>query len=192
MQLIKTQKVNNMKKYEYLRKYCNQNKVIGLGENGFGLLLDPNLIEASEERLGFEFPSELKEFWREIGSGVLRASINSPEHYRCAHDNAILGPTSIANILLSNPDSPDCPVIPEFYDMLEPGDMPFFEIGDSVSFLYMRPQSEKPNAVYDSLGNEVSSSFEEFIHSLYYESPTFYLESDSWGKLPETKPASNR
>jgi hypothetical protein len=180
-----------MAKYNYLKKYVSQAKTIGLGENGFGLLLDPHLIEASEKRLGFEFPSELKEFWREIGPGVLRAAVNSPENYRCAHNNTILDPYEIANILLSDPDSPDCPVIYEFYDMLEPGDMPFFEIGDSVSFLYMRPKSEKPNAVYDSLGNEVSPSFEEFIHRLYYESPTFYLESDSWGKLPQNKPASN-
>ena len=180
-----------MSNYDYLKKYRNQNKSTGLGENGFASLLNPNLIEDAENRLGFEFPSELKEFWHEIGPGVLRASVNSPKNYECSHNNIILGPTTIANILLSDPDSPDCPVIPEFYDMLEPGDMPFFEIGDSVSFLYMRPESEKPNTVYDSLGNQVSQSLEKFIHRLYYESPTFYCESDSWGKLPETKPASN-
>jgi hypothetical protein len=173
-----------MSNYDYLKKYRNQNKSTGLGENGFASLLNPNLIEDAEKRLGFEFPSQLKEFWHEIGPGVLRASVNSPKNYKCSHNNIILGPTTIANILLSDPDSPDCPVIPEFYQTLLPGAMPFFEIGDSVDFLFMYPESENPNAIWD-YKTKICDSFEEFIHRLYYESPTFYCED------PKDKPASN-
>jgi hypothetical protein len=172
-----------MKKYEYLKRYVNFNDFDGKKPMNWFESVSENDIFLSETRLGFKFPDQLREFWLNIGYGSLPNGSSNYNHF--------LYPKAIADILLSDPDSPDCPVIYEFYDMLEPGDMPFFEIGDSVSFLYMRPKSEKPNAVYDSLGNEVSPSFEEFIHRLYYESPTFYLESDSWGKLPQNKPASN-
>ena len=34
------------------------------------------------------------------------------------------------------------------YEDLEPGELPFFEIGDSSSFLIMKLNSDNPNAVW--------------------------------------------
>jgi hypothetical protein len=59
------------------------------------------------------------------------------------------------------------------YELLEPGDLPFFEIGDSSSFLLMKLNSDNPNAVWD-YDLTICDSFEEFIWRLYYESPSFY------------------
>lgn len=176
-----------MAEYEYLKKYSNQDKMRYEYHETYFDTSSLKDIEREEKRVGFEFPSELKEFWLKIGYGSIRVGKNTPKDYRCVHHNSILRPDQIADILLSDPDSPDCPVIPEFYDYLTEGDMPFFEIGDSVSFLYMRPKLDNPNAVYDSLGNVVSKSLEEFIDRLYHESPTFYCESETWGKIPKTE-----
>jgi hypothetical protein len=171
-----------MEKYEYLRKYIRDKKdASGVRTNSFFLVSDDQIL-SSEQSLGFKFPSQLKEFWLKIGYGFLRS--NCFEEFNNTNVNRIITPDEIAGILLSDPDSPDCPVIPEFYDYLRPGYMPFFEIADSVSFLFMQPKSENPNAVW--YGREkICDSFEEFIHRLYYESPTFYCEDS------KDKPASN-
>jgi hypothetical protein len=64
------------------------------------------------------------------------------------------------------------------------GDILFFEIGDMSSFLMMKSKSEKPNAVYNIMGELIEEEFEKFIWRLYYESPTYYLEEM---KKPVTK-----
>jgi hypothetical protein len=58
----------------------------------------------------------------------------------------------------------------------EPDDLPFFEIADGNDFLFMRPQSDKPNAIYGLLNELIEEDFEKFIWRLYYESPTYYIE----------------
>ena len=170
-----------MNKYQFLKKYICSGNSNGITSNSFFSVASRNIIGA-QKALGFHFPQQLKDFWDEIGYGFFHVSDSGKTQN--THTNRLMSPDQIADILLSNEDDPNSPVLPEFYEYLTPGDMPFFEIGDSVSFLYMRPNSETPNAVYDSLGNEVSSTFEQFVYRLYYESPTFYCESDSWGKIP--------
>lgn len=64
----------------------------------------------------------------------------------------------------------------EVLESMKPGDLPFFHIGDSSSFLFMKPQSSKPNAVYNEWGELVEGSFNRFIWRLYYESPDYYGE----------------
>ena len=166
-----------MGKYKYLQKYSNQNKKrYAYNENHFRTLFIED-IEAEEKRLGFRFPEQLREFWLEIGYGSIRVGAKTGPDWSCPHHNSILRPDQIADILLSNEDDPNSPVLPEFYELLRPGYMPFFEIGDSISFLYMRPQSDNPNAIWYGR-DKICDSFEEFIHRLYYESPTFYCEDE--------------
>ena len=55
------------------------------------------------------------------------------------------------------------------------GKRPFFEIGDSSSFLMMKRNTKYPDGVYDNLGHLVEPSFERFIWRLYHESPKFYF-----------------
>ena len=58
--------------------------------------------------------------------------------------------------------------------MFEPGDLPFFEIGDSCRFLLMKLYSNNPNAIWTFGNIKIEDSFERFIWRLYYESPWFY------------------
>ena len=67
------------------------------------------------------------------------------------------------------------------WDVLEEfneDDIPFFEIGDSSSFLMMKRNTKYPDGVYDQQGYLVEASFERFIWRLYHESPKFYLYID--------------
>jgi hypothetical protein len=130
-----------------------------------------NEIHESEKRLGFKFPSELRSFFLEIGCGFLiKSHTDILSEY---HNNSLLDPMSIADILLEGVDSGQLHPETEFLE----GEMPFFEIGEMRDFFTMYPLGDKPNAVYDNLnGKIIEESFSKFIWRLYYESPTFYLE----------------
>jgi hypothetical protein len=156
-------------KFHYLHEWVEEKDPKGVEENAFYKLLPSDISEA-EKRLGYVFPSELKEFYKEIGYGFLVTKHGSEK--RCSYSNRIIDPGSIADILLEGVNSGQLHPETEFLE----GEMPFFEIADSASFLIMYPQSDKPNAVYNMLGQMIEESFSKFIWRLYYESPTFYLE----------------
>ena len=59
-------------------------------------------------------------------------------------------------------------------ELLQPGDLPFFEIADSSSFMVMKLRSDNPNAVWSDCGVKIEDSFEKFIWRLFYEDPGFY------------------
>lgn len=117
-----------MKKYSYLKKYINNKDSHPC--NSFSTRVSDIQINEAEQRLGFSFPNSLKEFWLEIGCGVFNKSINGIEAYDYA--NLILSPKEIADIILLKEESGL--IIPEALDYLKKEDIPFFEIGDSVSF----------------------------------------------------------
>ena len=163
-----------MEKYGYLKKYINNNKAKA-PRNSFSIITAQD-IKNAENKLGFEFPNHLKEFWLEIGSGVLNKSLNGLEAFDYA--NFILPPKQIADIMLLKDDSEF--VIPGLSEYFEEGyikddDIIFFEIGDMSSFLVMKPNSDKSNAVYDMIGRVIEEDFERFIWRLYHESPDYYL-----------------
>jgi hypothetical protein len=161
-----------MVKYDYLKKYVVE-KSPGAEINSFYKVEDEE-IKNAEEKLGYKFPEELKEFWREIGSGLFRSSV--PEKGITQKDwvNALLYPSEIATILLEGAESEL--ILPEAYERFEglrsEGDFIFFEIADSSSFLVMN--FNKPG-VFRFRGNKIADSLEEFVHRLYHESPTYYL-----------------
>ena len=162
-----------MGKYDYLKKYMDIEGKSSAEENSFYSITEDNIKE-EENRIGFCFPKELKEFWRELGCGFFRAS--TPEKNISQKDwvNRLLPPEDIASILLEGSES-ELMVAPayELYQGLKrEGDFPFFEIGDSYDFLYMN--FNKPG-VYELDGNKIADSLEEFVHRLYYESPIYYL-----------------
>jgi hypothetical protein len=78
----------------------------------------------------------------------------------------------VADIILNGPESGL--IIDSFYEDLEPGDLPFFEMYDSSYFLVMKPHSDNPNAIWTISNIKIEDSFEKFIWRLYYESPEFY------------------
>ena len=167
-----------MGKYDYLKKYINFDKFDGLRPYNWFEPIDCRTIEEAEKRLGFEFPSSLKEFWLEIGKGSLPNPVSFDDDYVAAHNNHIFSPDEIADIMLLQEES--AYIVLELSEYIEEGyikedDIIFFEIADMSSFLVMKPSSDKPDAVYDMLGNVIEEHFEKFIWRLYYESPDYYI-----------------
>lgn len=157
-----------MKKYEYLKKFIADKP--GGSPNWFGIITSEEIKEA-EIRLGFEFPKSLKEFWLEVGYGFFKVSINGLINKD--HVNRLCSPDQIADILLLKEES--LLITDEGVEYLDKEDIPFFELADMASFLVMKPNSDKPDAVYRS-NLLIEEHFERFIWRLYHESPTFYLD----------------
>ena len=139
-----------MGKYDYLKKYIGAEHY-GKPGNSFYSVSEKE-IEEEEQRLEFKFPDQLREFWLEIGCGCLRTGAKG-ELNEYKQTNCILRPQSIADIILLDQDDENQPALPEFTNKYLEGyltkyDIPFLEIGDSTSFLIMRTNSDKPNAVY--------------------------------------------
>lgn len=132
--------------------------------------ISDDLINKAEGRLGYSFPDELRQFYQEIGAGVFKHTHDFSVIQK-DHANRLLDPGSVADIKLLGYDSGQIVPDVEFKE----GDLPFFEVGDGDFFLVMRPKSESPNLVYDTIGNLIEESFEKFIWRLYYESPIFYM-----------------
>lgn len=162
-------------KYEYLKKYMlNYNEESNPKRNNF-YKIKQSEIETYEKLIKSKFPESLKEFWLEIGYGNLTTPAVHDDDYECSADNIILPPEIVADILINKEESDY--ILPHGFELLNDGDIPFFEVGDSTSFLVMRPSSNYPDGVwyFDTL---VEKSFEKFIWRLYYESPTFYLDME--------------
>jgi hypothetical protein len=159
-------------KFDYLKKYVSHNDLKGT----YFLPVFEEEISAAEKILGFNFPRELKNFYNQIGAGILSCGEKYPEMFAESVTNEILPPLVVANfskgILLW--EGQDHWMAEDTYELLEPGDLPFFEVGDSNYFLIMKPHSNNPSAVYDMGGNLVEDSFERFIWRLYYEDPSYY------------------
>ena len=158
-------------KYSYLKKYVGQNDLKGT----FFLPVEESDIVEAESLLGCKFPDQLREFYAEIGDGILSCGEKYPEMHCLSCSNLILPPVTTANFArgILEFENQDYYMAQSTYELLEPGDLPFFEIGDSTRFLLMKLNSDNPNAVwcYDI---KIEDSFEKFIWRLYYENPTFY------------------
>lgn len=156
-------------KYGYLKKYINSKK--GGYHNNF-YKLDISSIKKVENKLHIIFPSQLVDFYKEIGYGFLTMPHEAPDNYVFSCTNRINSPRMIEDMLINGESSG---LIDEMtLELLEPGDIPFFEIGDSSSFLIMKTKSENPNAVWSDCGVKIEDSFEKFIWNLYYEDPAYY------------------
>jgi len=163
-----------MGKYNYLFKTVKLNKRRKDSTTDNFYSIDELNISRAEKRIGYKFPNGLKEFWLEVGEGVLYHG--NREQSDMAHNNTFMSPKEIADIILLREES-GLAIAPYFEDILdnEPELMPFFEVGDSYDFLYMKPQSEDPEVIYDDMHRIIAKNMEEFVHKLYYESPDFYL-----------------
>ena len=167
------------KKYQYLEEYIgpHDHAVKVWQENSFLPVISKDIKEV-ERKTGIHFPESLKKFWLNIGCGNLTVGKESDKEHEYYHANCILSPEQIADIMLLKDESEF--VIPGLSEYFEEGyikddDIIFFEIGDMSSFLVMKPNSDKPNAVYDMIGRVIEEDFERFIWRLYHESPDYYL-----------------
>lgn len=157
--------------FSYLKKFVRTASASVHAPENLFYPVSVDKIANAEHKLGYCFPSQLKAFYKEIGFGILESPENPPEGYHFYGVNRIIDPLSLADIVLNGPESEQ--IMPATYKLLEPGDLPFFEMYDSSHFLLMKLNSDNPNAVwfYDT---KIEDSFEKFIWRLYYESPSYY------------------
>jgi len=159
--------------FNYLKHYIRKTGEGSSGPNDFWPVFKEELIK-SEEELGIPFPQQLRTFYQSIGYGFLTHPHTLPKGYSFFSTNRINSPNMISSIVLKGPNSGL--ILDEAYELLQPSDLPFFEMYDSTHFLVMKPNSPNPNAVW-TLGFQpikIEDSFEKFIWRLYYESPDFY------------------
>jgi hypothetical protein len=159
--------------YDFLKPFVKDKEEIYSKDNNLFFPVTEKEIQEAEETLKMPFPSQLKEFYREIGYGFLTSPYNPPPDYRFCNINRISSPGTIRDILVEGPGS--WFISEATYELLEPGDLPFFEIADGSCFLLMKLNSENPNAVWD-WDTKIEDSFERFIWRLYYEDPGYYGE----------------
>lgn len=172
-----------IQKYYYLKEYMWQKykgTVVKIGNNNIFYEVEKSILEESEQKIGQNFPSELRDFYLEIGHGHLTAPKSHADDYMCYSANEILPPNIAADYMLGiieHPDDDAYYMSQDFYEDMQPGDLPFFEIGDGSSYMVMKLNSDNPNAVWFMGGIKVEDSFERFIWRLYHEGPDYYTKN---------------
>jgi hypothetical protein len=161
-----------MENFEYLKAFISplENKKQKV-RNWFYPVTE-NEIEDAENRLGIKFPSQLRNFYKKIGYGSLKVPHNAPPNYVSHYINRINSPRMLADIVLLGQESGN--ISEEALECMEQDDLPFFEVSDANSFLVMKLNKKKPNAIYSDTGSLIEENFNRFIWRLYYESPTYY------------------
>lgn len=163
-----------MADYSYLVPFVRTEGASSIEGNNFWPVKAKD-IAGLEEYLGCSLPNDLKDFYIQIGSGFLDTPKNPPFNYECSSTNRINHPLLIIEMM-----STGSYVIPDYYeDSLQgTGDIPVFEIGDSSSFMHMKPRSDNPNAIWYCGSDKIEDSFERFIYNLYHDGPDYY--SRNW------------
>lgn len=160
-------------RFDYLIKYVkNKTEEITHNRNVF-FSVSEEQIKQAEEELGVSFPGQLKSFYRQIGYGFLNYSNNtSPKYDATSFTNLVISPIAIVKWLKEVEENQ---IFAEEYgyDLLEKGDIPFFNWFDYRYFI-MKCNSSDPNIVWDIYGGKVADSFNEFIWRMYYEDPNYF------------------
>jgi hypothetical protein len=163
--------------FEYLSKFVNPSNDNERELVNWFFPLAPGELEKAESKFGFEFPFELKTFYKEVGGyGSLKVSNRNSKESTFYGSNTILPPSVIMEIF---EDEGSDYMSKSTYELLQPGDLPVFEIADSSSFMFMKPQSDAPNAVWFMGVEKIEDSFSKFIWRLYHEDPDYF--SQGWG-----------
>ena len=147
-----------------------------IGDKNSFYPLDPGELEEAESLLGQRFPDQLREFYQQIGYGNLTTPYNPPEGYSFCNTNEILSPSVVAHLGRGELEweGQEYWMSEATFELLQPGDLPFFEVADSNYFMVLKPHLDNPNAVYTDTNIKIENSLERFIWRLYYESPWFF------------------
>lgn len=168
-----------MEKYNYLKECIYNPETKSYGSKnlkdfnvGFARVFLNEIVEA-EKKANIIFPKALKEFWLKIGHGNFSQSINTSFKSSGYITNELRWPKNIADII-TDPENAEGFILytDNNEEMLEDGYFPFFEEGDSSSFLWMKPEHDR---IYDMCGDIVEEHFEDFIYKLYHVHPQYYL-----------------
>lgn len=128
--------------------------------------VESELITQMERDTGITLPPHFRRFYELIGHGAVQRGRNGV----CVeYDlNIIVDPERLKSFMLRTE-----PTFLVDETMFEEGDLPFFDMG-SYSYLVMRINSEKPDAIYWPYDRAVvSENIWEFVDQLL-ENPRFY------------------
>lgn len=149
--------------FDKLKKYIVAGEVNSIDEGNCFYPVKDGAIAAAEKKLGFEMPSQLRQFYNEVGYGFLVQSEDGRNTTSAI--NRFVDPLSVARLYLGEDE-----YVP--FEGFEKGSLPFFEIADQI-YLVMHPFSEKQDAVYYASGEMVSNTLNDFIEGLLTD-PEFY------------------
>ncbi|UOO80751.1 hypothetical protein LVJ83_07070 [Uruburuella testudinis] len=158
-ELIKNASIIMKDSDEYIPIMVNKNLFFKVPENDF--------LELTKH---ITIPSDLSNFWNEIGYGFL--TISKSESIRTGSDNRIMDPLSIVDILTGESEQ----VSPEF--TLEPYQIPFFERFSEYFICFDIRDVDKPKQpvywIWD-METPLAVSIQSFIYKLF-ENPDFLNE----------------
>lgn len=169
--------------YDYLKKYSWRKygeEVVKISCNNIFYEVTEDEIKENEMKIIQKFPSELRNFYLEVGCGHLTTPEKPGENYKFYSSNEILPPNIAVDYMLGileHLDDDAYYMSPAAHEMLQPGDLPFFEIADGSSFMVMKLNSDNPNAVWYMGVEKIEDSLERFIWRLYHEAPDYYTKN---------------
>lgn len=155
----------------------NYGKVVEVAKHNVFRPVKIEDIHEAEKMLGFPFPSELRQFYEQIGTGYLTTPLNPPPDYTFSGENEILPPLTVAHFGRGELEweGQQHWISPSFVEtFLEPGNLPVCDISDSAIYMVLKARSENPNAVWYMGQKKIEDSFETFIRNLYYDDPAYY------------------
>jgi hypothetical protein len=161
--------------FDYLNKYIIERPSATDDYTNIFYNIQKEEIEECECRMGFPFPDELRQFYWQIGAGILDTDKFGTIENNNSNTNRILRPYHLASIIegVYVDEEIDLYFSKDFSSLLEHGDLPFFEMYDSSQYLILKSLSENSNAVwYHKI--KIEDSFERFIWRLYNEDINFH------------------
>lgn len=129
--------------------------------------LQENEVLNAEERLGFELPNELRDFYLEVGYGFIKGSDGNAI-------NRIMDPDTIADITLREGIYEFDPDLEGIYE--EDDKLVFFEVNEGV-YLTLDLNTPQQTPVY-FFETQIADSLEEFIRKVDEDAEYFMDMAD--------------
>lgn len=151
-----------MKNFRFLKEYIVDKPQSTNEKRHIFYSVEQNEVINAENRMGNNFPNELKEFYSEIGYGFLCKDDK-------VHTNRIMHPSDIADFYCED----------EVYsyvdrDLYESNELIFFDLGGEGDFLTLKLDGEDNGAVY-YFGRKVAESLKDFLIKMDQET-NYYMK----------------
>ncbi|KAB8129171.1 SMI1/KNR4 family protein [Gracilibacillus oryzae] len=134
------------------------------GKHQFYELQENDIINA-EERLGFPFPAELRDFYIKIGYGFISSNSNA--------FNRVMDPDTVADITLREGIYEFDPDLDGIYE--EEDQLVFYEVNEGVYITLDLTDTTSTSVYY--FETKIADSLEEFLRKVD-EDPAYFFDMD--------------
>lgn len=142
-----------MSNFDFLKQYIIKNQKVDISNMKHCFYkVSTEEIQEAENRIAFEFPKELKEFYSQIGYGFICKDDTS-------HTNRLTFPEDIADRILYKGD---------IYDYLQDEDewledeLPFFNLDGEDGWITIKLSGQDKDSIF-YFGEKIAQSLEEFL-----------------------------